>query len=541
MRVSDKIDWLEFSLMYTKDDSVNHDAGLLTETQVHYSPFGDRLIRALYSLGTEDFTDEMADLLRKFGQWCLPREYYSYFDFTKWERMRTSVKGYASTFQVGDPAVRTFLVRVPMRLATDSDVEHGLYMIEHPRTRDFYVYNALVGFRIVITGHNIPFERKKLFGDYNLGTICPVRFHVPEWVVRCQEFNTLMRIGRIDVALDVEYHFCYFAKLFQDHPEAFKLPHFKDHRRLEYNPFNGSGCIYSGVRGKGNDNYLRIYNKAAEQGDCIDFYPWDDPLSARVESPVSTKAKKVYERPWTRFEFELRGACAMAFLTTYFDSIYDDTNIGEFVLVNIGVYSICSDQDLKYVSYGNYLKLSFSKVWQDVVDSYQKYGKAQNQNFVQFREELPDKNFSVSAVGIRMAYNVSPYRTGFKKLRDCQRVLNNFVSSVVRPDVPDFLHQFALGCSSGKNIVDFVRTVPTDFLDAANKAKFEDLKRFCGASDERCRDILNRAGLKGYSDEIFKKLNACSVESVPDHEDDTIPYLSDDLFNVGIGLFGCYE
>ena len=153
---------------------------------------------------------------------------------------------------------------------------------------------------------------------------------------------------------------------------------------------------------------------------------------------------------------------------------------------------------------------------------------------------MPDKNFSVSAVGIRMAYNVSPYRTGFKKLRDCQRVLNNFVSAVVRPDVPDFLHQFALGCSSGKNIVDFVRTVPTDFLDAANKAKFEDLKRFCGASDERCRDILNRAGMKGYSDEIFKKLNTCSVECVSDN-DDTVPDMTNDFLSVNNSPLDCYK
>ncbi len=32
---------------------------------------------------------------------------------------------------------------------------------------------------------------------------------------------------------------------------------------------------------------MRIYNKSAEQGDCIDFYPWDDPLGYDVTFDTS--------------------------------------------------------------------------------------------------------------------------------------------------------------------------------------------------------------------------------------------------------------
>lgn len=147
----------------------------------------------------------------------------------------------------------------------------------------------------------------------------------------------------------------------------------------------------------------------------------------------------------------------------------------------------------------------------------------------------------MSAIGIRMAYNVSPYRTGFKKFRDVSRVLNLFSNCRSRLNINvDFMRDFARSCCSGKNIVDFVRTIPTDFLDAANKAQFEDLKRFCGASDERCRDILNRAGMKGYSDEIFKKLNAYSVNSVSDN-DDTVPEITDDFLSVNNSPLDCYR
>ena len=146
----------------------------------------------------------------------------------------------------------------------------------------------------------------------------------------------------------------------------------------------------------------------------------------------------------------------------------------------------------------------------------------------------------MAAVGIRMAYNVSPYRTGFKKLRDVQRVLFEFTSTHVLSSAPDFIQTFARGCCSGKNIVDFVRSVPTDFLDAANKAKFEDLKRFCGASDERCRDILNRAGMKGYADEVFKHVGYCSNETVdPDTGEVIVP--AEDLFGDVFNVFTHYS
>ena len=407
MRVAEKIDWLEFACFYTKDDSVVHDKNLFSRDQIHNAWFGDRIMQILFQGEAKTRTEK--DLLRRFCVTICPTAWLPYFDITQFRRLEYTVRGYAVTFEFGDPEDRTFLVRVPMRIIDDFDKEHNFYCVENPRDHEFYTYNPYIGYRIVFTGHNIPFERRD-------GSIYPVRFSCTDWILDLQQAGRCCaRMGRIDVALDIEYPFPLIAKLWQEHPEAFRVPFYKQNRRMDYNPFTGAGAICCGVRGKGNDAYMRIYNKSAEQGDCIDFYPWDDPLGSVQLSPVSSGKRQVYERPWTRIEFELRGYAGIAFLTTYADSILDTTTPAEFIFVSFGVYKFDSDSAQKRLANGDFLKLPNLPFWQDVIDSYQMYAKAGNQNFIQFREELVDKNFSVQAVGIRMAYNVSSDPSDFNR------------------------------------------------------------------------------------------------------------------------------
>ena len=114
-----------------------------------------------------------------------------------------------------------------------------------------------------------------------------------------------------------------------------------------------------------------------------------------------------------------------------------------------------------------------------------------------------DSNFSVQAVGIRMAYNSSPYRAGLKKYSDVARVLHKF-DGLHSPN--DFISSYAGAVARASDIVEFIRSIPADYCSSAHKSKVEDMQRFCGLSEARARDILNRSGMKGFVDEVRDKL-----------------------------------
>ena len=118
-----------------------------------------------------------------------------------------------------------------------------------------------------------------------------------------------------------------------------------------------------------------------------------------------------------------------------------------------------------------------------------------------------DSDFRVQAVGIRMAYNSSPYRTGLKKYSDVARVLNYF-AGLHSPTPNDFLSSYSATVARASDVVEFVRSIPADYCSSAFKSKVEDMQRFCGLSEARARDILNRSGMKGFVDEVRDKLIA---------------------------------
>ena len=130
-----------------------------------------------------------------------------------------------------------------------------------------------------------------------------------------------------------------------------------------------------------------------------------------------------------------------------------------------------------------------------------------------------DKNFSVQAVGIRMAYNCSPYRTGLKKYSDVSRVLNRF-NGLHSPTSSDFISSYASTVARASDIVEFVRSIPADYCSSANKSMVEDMQHFCGVSEARARDILNRSGMKGFVDEVRDKLIAFDGSDDPGDQSD---------------------
>ena len=128
-----------------------------------------------------------------------------------------------------------------------------------------------------------------------------------------------------------------------------------------------------------------------------------------------------------------------------------------------------------------------------------------------------DSNFSVQAVGIRMAYNSSPYRSGLKKYSDVARVLHKF-DGLHSPN--DFISSYSATVAKASDIVEFVRSIPADYCSSAFKSKVEDMQRFCGLSEARARDILNRSGMKGFVDEVWDKLTGFDGSDDPGDQPD---------------------
>lgn len=128
-----------------------------------------------------------------------------------------------------------------------------------------------------------------------------------------------------------------------------------------------------------------------------------------------------------------------------------------------------------------------------------------------------------------MAYNSSPYRTGLKKYSDVSRVLHKF-DGLHSPN--DFLSSYSATVAKASDIVEFVRSIPADYCSSAFKSTVEDMQRFCGVSEARARDILNRSGMKGFVDEVRDKLIAFDGSDDPGDQPDldvksSVPVYSD--------------
>lgn len=520
LKTAEKLDWLEFTVMYCRNPGqVRTMQDELDEYGIKKHKFGDRLISAFF--GYEGIPEaDRNRLIAKFGKWVTPDEWRKYFNFNVWKILPYSLRGYAFIVQIGEDDA-CIQVRVPMRDVTEEDAQYNYFVVENVRRGSLQTFNAYTGLRIVFTGSNIPIERKKLRGDKVNGTVFPVRFHVETWNMRLTEDGQLFKIGRVDCALDVGYDFNILANMWQSCPQMFKVPYFRQNRRIDYNSFTGAGEICCGRRGAANDSYLRIYNKAAEQGDKTDFYPWDN-FFDDFAVPGCLNAKKGFrEVPWSRFELELRGQVACHFLFDYFDSVMDDDSPAHFIFDYIGIYAIERDQDLIYAESGRYTLLSPSPLWSEVINSYNLYCREGNENFVQFREELDDKNFKVSASATRHLYRGTPYRTGLRLLKSVDRTLHTFEAHRASPDA---LKKVSDLLCSAEDLVKVISVIPTEFADAAVRQRLEDISRMCCISQQRASDVLNEAGMKNYFGAIISR-NRSTAELSSDSEDDSDDFI----------------
>lgn len=516
MKSAEKLDWLEFTVMYCKNPGqVRTEIDELDSHAIHLHKFGDKLIQAF--LSWDGMSETVRNkLIKDFAKWVIPDEWHKYYDFDLWKILPFSLRGFALIIQIGADNSYNFQVRVPMKEADDFDFEHNYFVFENPRRGCLQTYNPFIGYRIVISGSNIPIERKMLRGDHHNGTVFPVRFHSVQWINDLMQFGALAKIGRIDVALDVAYDFNLIAQMWNDNPYQFKVPYFKKHCRIDYNQFTGAGEICCGKRGAANDSYLRIYNKAAEQGSATDKYPWDNYFADYATPACMSRNKDFREVPWTRFELELRGAVAIHFLTAYFDRIMDDDAPAHFIFDYIGIYSIESERDQKNVDHGMYCRLSPSPLWTEVISSYNLYCKAGNENFVQFGEELHDKNFKVSAAATRFLYRGTPYRTGLRLLNSVNRSVLAFESCRGSSDA---LKKVSDLLCSAEDIVNVIQLMPVEFADVAVRQRLEDISRMCSISKQRASDVLNEAGMKNYFRSIVSQVKRVTDLSADSEED----------------------
>ena len=225
MKVADKIDWFEYSLYYTKKGVVdNCPEDLLSISEIHNGVFGDNLIRAFCG-DFSSYSDPAAaeKLILDFFCFCLPDEFIDFFDLTQWRFCPRSVTPYRWNIEVGDPTDRVFHIYIPMM---ECDESCTFYSVFNARRGCFDTYNATVGYKIVISGHNMPVDKLN-------GVVYPVRIDSFSFIKKVQALNTLFLIKRLDVALDVAIHFYQIADLFLSSPYSFKLPFYHNNRFIQ--------------------------------------------------------------------------------------------------------------------------------------------------------------------------------------------------------------------------------------------------------------------------------------------------------------------
>lgn len=514
MLVAEKLDWLEYSVFYTK---VDHSE-LASERYIHKHVFGDPLIAALCELH-DDFknlncglTEEQVIL--KFLNWAVPCEFHKFFDFSKVRLDNKSINPYRWRFIVGDESDRWFSILVPMK-EVDPD-QSDFFKVYNLRKDCFETYNAYIGYKIIFSGHNIPVKTVN-------GNLYPIRFDTFAWNNTLSMFGTCFSLKRVDLAVDVKCHFNQIADLYLNSPLSFKLPFFKKNRELRYNRQTLAGSLNCGVRGAQATTYLRIYNKAAEQGDNWEYYPWDD-FDKAVEkiSFPATGYPDIYERPWTRFEFELRGLQAIEFLFNYYCSICDDVSPGLYLFDKIGLYQVVSDQEIKYAANGQFDRLYFSVFWNAVITAYNLYCKNSIENFVQFREELESADFSPAQVGQHLALNSTPYRTGIRVFSQIQRALQYFLPAE-RRYVDDILNDWSRVFVSSADIYEFIKNCDFNFFEDAQKAALKDLAFMCGAAKTKTKDLLNQNSYSRMFKDLVQKYGGTKLLCYDDLELDQSP------------------